>query len=96
MIKAEKLSKTFTVHKKAPGLMGSMKSLIFREKIQREAVKGATFEVHEGEIVGLVGANGAGKTTLVKMLAGIRQAATRACWDIARGNATTASDARSR
>ncbi|MFH0792492.1 MAG: ATP-binding cassette domain-containing protein [bacterium] len=71
MIKAENLSKTFTVHKKAPGLMGSIKSLVFRQKILREAVKGATFEVNEGEIVGLVGANGAGKTTLVKMLAGI-------------------------
>ena len=28
-----------------------------------QAVKGVTFEVHEGELVSLIGANGAGKTT---------------------------------
>ena len=71
MIEAEGLSKTFTVHKKAPGLMGSVRSLFVREKIQKHAVRAVSFRVDEGEIVGLVGANGAGKTTLVKMLAGI-------------------------
>jgi len=35
------------------------------------AVDGATFEVHAGEIFGLLGANGAGKTTVIKMLTGI-------------------------
>jgi ABC-2 type transport system ATP-binding protein len=59
------------VHKKAPGLRASVRSLFRREKTAKHAVKGATFRVGEGEIVGLVGANGAGKTTLVKMLAGI-------------------------
>ena len=34
------------------------------------ALKGVELEVHEGEIVGLVGENGAGKSTLLKMLAG--------------------------
>ncbi|MEM8885692.1 MAG: ATP-binding cassette domain-containing protein [Planctomycetota bacterium] len=71
MIEVEKLSKTFTVHKKAPGLVGSLKSLFVREKIEKQAVKGVDLQVGEGEILGLVGANGAGKTTLVKMLAGI-------------------------
>ena len=33
-----------------------------------EAVKGALFEVHGGEIFGLLGPNGAGKTTLLRML----------------------------
>ena len=71
MIEVQKLSKTFTVHKKEPGLLGSIRSLFQREDIEKRAVREVSFSVGEGEIVGLVGANGAGKTTIVKMLAGI-------------------------
>jgi branched-chain amino acid transport system ATP-binding protein len=35
-----------------------------------QAVKGVTFEVHEGELVSLIGANGAGKTTTLKAVTG--------------------------
>ena len=35
------------------------------------AVKDVSFEVHEGEIVTLIGANGAGKSTLMKCMFGI-------------------------
>ena len=35
-----------------------------------QAVKGVTFEVHEGELVSLIGANGAGKTTTLKAITG--------------------------
>ena len=37
-----------------------------------QAVKGVTFEVHEGELVSLIGANGAGKTTTLKAVTGIQ------------------------
>ncbi|MBC8056028.1 MAG: ABC transporter ATP-binding protein [Rhizobiales bacterium] len=40
-----------------------------------QAVKGASFEVKEGELVSLIGANGAGKTTTLKAITGIQPAA---------------------
>ncbi|MBQ3969276.1 MAG: ABC transporter ATP-binding protein [Clostridia bacterium] len=36
-----------------------------------EAVKGVTFEVPKGQILGIVGKNGSGKSTLLKAIAGI-------------------------
>ncbi len=39
-----------------------------------EAVKGISFDVHQGEIVTLIGANGAGKATTLKAIAGLVKA----------------------
>jgi len=46
----------------------------FYGKIQ--ALRGVTFDVHEGEIVTLIGANGAGKSTLMMTICGSPRAAT--------------------
>ena len=45
-----------------------------------EAVKGVSLEVHEGEIVTILGANGAGKTTVLKAISGIKGATSGEIW----------------
>ena len=53
----------------------SIKSSIFRLKKSKtevfEAVRGISFDVKRGEIVGLIGKNGSGKSTTLRAIAGI-------------------------
>jgi len=65
------LKKYYQVHKKEPGLVGSLKSLVKRKYEELKAVEGISFEIEEGELVGFIGPNGAGKTTTLKCLSGL-------------------------
>ena len=70
-IEVNNLCKNFEYYEKKEGLKGSFKNLFSRKKLIKEAVKGMSFSIEKGEIVGFLGKNGAGKTTSLKMLSGI-------------------------
>ncbi|MBO0789435.1 MAG: ATP-binding cassette domain-containing protein [Ktedonobacteraceae bacterium] len=65
------LVKTYRVPVHRAGLAASIKSLWSRIYRDVEAVKGISFSIDAGEIVGFLGSNGAGKTTTLKMLTGL-------------------------
>ena len=70
-ITAERLSKTFRVKVRDPGLGGALRALVRPRYRDVHAVREVTFRIEPGEIVGFLGPNGAGKTTTLKMLTGL-------------------------
>jgi ABC-2 type transport system ATP-binding protein len=70
-ISVRDLCKTYRVPEREPGLAAALKSLAHRRVREVQAVRGVSFEVEAGEMVGFIGPNGAGKTTTLKMLSGL-------------------------
>lgn len=71
IITVSRLSKFYSVNKKEPGVIGSLKSFVKREQEEIKAVSDISFRIEEGELVGFIGPNGAGKTTTLKCLSGL-------------------------
>ena len=71
VVQVSHLKKFYRVHKKEPGLAGSVKSLFKRKYEEVKAVDDVSFSINEGELVGFIGPNGAGKTTTLKCLSGL-------------------------
>ncbi|MEV6610650.1 ATP-binding cassette domain-containing protein [Kutzneria sp. NPDC051319] len=65
------LTMTYRVPVREAGLAAAFKSLLHRRFRDVHAVRGVSFEVAAGEVVGFIGPNGAGKTTTMKMMSGL-------------------------
>ncbi len=65
------LQKTFQTKRKAAGMRGSLRALVRPEYSSVNAVRGLSFQMEAGELLGFIGPNGAGKSTTIKMLTGI-------------------------
>jgi ABC-2 type transport system ATP-binding protein len=70
-IQVRDLHKTFVTKRKAAGLRGSLRALFRPEQQTIEAVRGISFDMEAGELLGFIGPNGAGKSTTIKILTGI-------------------------
>jgi ABC-2 type transport system ATP-binding protein len=70
-IEVKGIQKTFQTKRKAAGMGGSMRALFKPQYSSVEAVRGLSFQMEAGELLGFIGPNGAGKSTTIKMLTGI-------------------------
>jgi ABC-2 type transport system ATP-binding protein len=70
-IVVENLRKTFRIAERTPGLWGAVQGLARRNYRTVEAIRGISFSLEAGELVGYIGPNGAGKSTTIKVLSGI-------------------------
>jgi lipopolysaccharide transport system ATP-binding protein len=70
MITVEHLTKTFKLYQSPAD---RLKEIILQRRYHREftALHDVSFNVNNGEVLGIVGQNGAGKSTLLKLLMGI-------------------------
>jgi len=71
IIEVKNLSKRYKSYERGSSFLDVTKSLFFRNSLYVDAVRDISFNVDEGEILGLIGPNGAGKSTTLKILTGI-------------------------
>src|SRR5512135_859531 len=78
-ILVQDLTKSYRVAERAPGAWGAVKGLFRRRYRTVEALKGISFSLERGELLGFIGPNGAGKSTTIKILSGILEPLSGRC-----------------
>ncbi|HEY3800806.1 MAG TPA: ABC transporter ATP-binding protein [Caulobacteraceae bacterium] len=78
-ILVEELSKTYRIAERDPGVAGALRGLFHRRWRTVEALDRVSFQLNQGELVGLIGPNGAGKSTTIKILSGILEPTSGRC-----------------
>lgn len=71
LIQVQDLHKTYMTYERGHTFKETIASLFVRKKKKIPAVKGISFDIEAGEIVGFLGPNGAGKSTTLKILTGV-------------------------
>jgi len=71
MIYLKGINKTFRIRKRQAGFKNAARALFSREYEAVQALRGVSFSVDDGEMVGYIGPNGAGKSTTIKIMCGV-------------------------
>jgi lipopolysaccharide transport system ATP-binding protein len=74
VIRVQNVTQRFRLIQERPDSLRELFSKAFRHNSQYhdfDALQNVTFDVREGEMVGIVGRNGSGKSTLLKVVAGV-------------------------
>ena len=70
-IVVEQLVKNYRISERDPGFIGTIRGVFRRRYRIVEALRGVSFTLERGELLGFIGPNGAGKSTTIKILSGI-------------------------
>ncbi|HEY9226285.1 MAG TPA: ATP-binding cassette domain-containing protein, partial [Gemmatimonadaceae bacterium] len=79
LIVVEQLAKSFRVAERRSGALGALAGLVRRRWRTVDALRGISFTLADGELLGLIGPNGAGKSTTIKILCGILEPSSGRC-----------------
>src|SRR5512133_3088294 len=79
LVRVENLRKSYLARRRASGPAQALLALVKPSRDRIEALKGVSFEIARGEVVGYIGPNGAGKSTTIKIMCGILEPDSGVC-----------------